>query len=307
MASSSTPPSSKRAAETSFDFSSPAPKATKQAAKPTFNKEFVPVSHFCRDGQASLRIEFTQYHEVKLPVTDPEQEPQKVWQVKKAFPIPAGINDLVDEVNAEFGKWILAASADFDPNVATYRGNTARLTLLVAQPKDVDKVFRMCNKHGLFTNDFKWQPSYKDWLGRSHTIEYKISHSTIHVLKVPNVLQGCLAHLGGTALASDEWSKTAKSPAEAESLGQEIEKLGKTFGIETEKLPWSAMPAHKPSCPSATHAILSPAQKCATRYMDATTICNTMARLRMYRMMITPTVPVARMGPLYGISVNFQC
>ena len=127
------------------------------------------------------------------------------------------------------------------------------------------------------------------------------------MLKVPNVLQGCLAHLGGTALASDEWYKTAETPALAESIGQEIDKLGKKFGIETEKLPWSAMPAHKPSCHSATHAILSPAQKCATNYMDATTVSNTMAQFRISQMMIPPTVPVARMGPMYGISVNFRC
>ena len=306
MASSSTPPSSKRAAETSFDFDSPAPKAAKEAAKPTFNKEFVPVSHFCRDGQASLRIDFTQYHEVKLPASDPDQPPVKVWQVKKAFPIPAGIPDLVDAINAEFGKWVLAASADFDPNVATYRGNTARLTLLVAHPKDVNKIFLMCNKHGLFTNDFKWQPSYKEWIGRSQTIEYKIHGSTIHVLKVPNVLQGCLSFLGGTALASDEWTKTAKSPAEADSIGHEIDKLGKKFGIETEKMPWSAMQSHKPSSQSATHAILCHAAQ-KTSYMDATTVSNTMAQFRMSQMMIPPTVPVARMGPMYGISVHFQC
>ena len=128
------------------------------------------------------------------------------------------------------------------------------------------------------------------------------------MLKVPNVLQGCLSFLGGTALASDEWTKTAKSPAEADSIGKEIDKLGKKFGIETEKMPWSAMQAHTPSCPSATHAILShAAQKCATSYMDATTVSNTMAQFRISQMMIPPTVPVARMGPMYGISVNFQC
>ena len=306
MASSSTPPSAKRAAEIGFDFDSPAPKAAKEAAKPTFNKECVPVSHFARDGMASFRIEFTQYKEVKMPVANPDEPPETVWQVKKTFPIPAGIVTLVDAVNDEFANWRLAETADFDPNVATYRGNTARLTLLVAQPKDVNKVFQICNKHGLFTNDFSWQNSYREWLGRSHAIEYKITLSTIHVVKVPNILQGCLSMLGGMALASNEWSHTAKSPAEAEKMGQEIEKLGKKFGLETEKLPWSARQAHTPSCPSASHAILShAAQNLATRYLDATTICNTMARSRMHRMMITPTVPVARMGHLYGISVQF--
>ena len=256
MASSSSPSQPKRVLVDDLDFDSPAPKAKKLEPKAAYTKDGPTPWHFDRDGQAAFEINFTEYKEVKKDDQDDLFGTTK-WEVKKTFVVPASITAIVAEVNALFSNWTVAVHAEWDNNFVSYRGNTPRLTLYVAHPKDCEQIFRILNKHGLITNAFAWQQTYKTWEARAHSILYRITENnvgkfTLILDRVPNVLHGALEKLGGNAPKSDQWKISNQEKPQIDHVVAQLEKLAEKFGLETELLRWCAIPdtADTPlSCP----------------------------------------------------------